>query len=139
MLAAAAFTACNKDNEYHQTYVLRPAEGAILVSGEASIDSLVFTTTESFTLSTTVSPGNISNDWYAYPDDFNSFTNTYENAIIEFHVPIQFKRNETKQQRSVIFNINAGDYSVQAIFIQDTLQTIKPAIDDEAIDAPAAE
>ena len=119
-MVMTAIAACNKDSEFHQTYIERPSDALLLVSGEAGTDSLVFYTTESFTMTTTVTTNGMTNDWYEYPDEFNTFNNTLNGAIIKFSIPITFKRNTTGQRRTVVFSINAGKYSASVAYVQDT-------------------
>jgi hypothetical protein len=125
-LLMTIMTACNKEPEFHQTYVERPADALLLVSGEGCKDSLVFMTTESFTMTTTVTTPGMSNDWYEYPDEFNSFTNNYNSTLVRFCVPVTFKRNDSGKRRTVVFNIAAGDYAASVAFVQDTI-IAKPA------------
>ena len=134
MLAAATLTAaCNKESEYHQTYISHPEEGAILVSGEGGLDSLCFLTTESFTLSTSVNSPSDNFAWYTYPEAYSDFTNKAANTLYSFAVPITFERNTSDHQRSVVFHIHAGDYSVECIFVQDTIHTATPPSQDTDI------
>ena len=135
-LLMAFMSACNKEPEFHQTYVERPADALLLVSGEGGLDSLVFTTTESFTMTATVTTPGMSNDWYEYPDEFNSFTNNYNSTLIRFSVPITFKRNDTGKRRTVVFNIGAGQYAASVAFVQDTI-IAKPADTTPTDDTPA--
>lgn len=116
------FISCNGENEYHQTTVVRPSSLLQLIDGEGGEDSLVFITTESFTLTSTVSSNSAGDgEWCTYPDAFNEYNSKGANTIVEFHVPLHFTPNTTKHQRTVTFAINAGKYSASAMFMQDTI------------------
>lgn len=123
LVVAAIATGCHKDDEFRSASIARPESGLLLVSGEGGLDSLVLITTESFTITTTVPTAGETNTWYSFPDEFTSFTNNMNHAIIQFNIPITFQRNESDHQRTVVFNVNAGDYSVACAFVQDTLHT----------------
>lgn len=126
-----ALAACSPESEHHQTTVLRPNTLVQYVDGEGGQDSLVFLTTESFTLTSSVNSESAADgEWCTFPDAFRNYDSQGSNIIVEFHVPLFFTRNATKRQRTVTFNIGAGKYSVSAMFIQDTIhaEPISPAV-----------
>ena len=94
---------------------------------------MVFVTTESFTLTTTLEASDTTGGrWFSYPDFFNSYESTTANTIVEFTMPITFTPNTTNKQRTVMFTINAGEYTASCVFVQDTIHP--QAIDTLALE-----
>ena len=114
LLPLAAFIlvlSCSKNNDYHCARFLRPDDVALYVYADQEWDSVSFETTESYTLSSNVA-------WFSIPNEYSSFKNPYNNAIILCYAWLQFEPNTSGELRNGYLHLGAGEYSVDANIIQ---------------------
>ncbi len=107
----ALVAACGKGNEYHQTRFLRPGESALYVFADQQRDSVSFVSTESYVLSSNVS-------WCEVANGYESLNIPYSNALVDCYAWLEFEANTTGEQRGGILHLGAGDYSIDAYFVQ---------------------
>ncbi|MCR5780300.1 MAG: hypothetical protein K6G70_07145 [Bacteroidaceae bacterium] len=111
-LMAGLSAACTGENEYHTSKLYRPLPStALYVYADQSLDSIAFTTTESFKITT-------SQSWCTIAEGFEELTNRYANTIVQCVVPIRLEANTTGVDRSCVINIEAGEYPISTTIYQ---------------------
>ena len=109
---AGLSAACSGENEYHSSKLYRPLPStALYVYADQQIDSIAFTTTESFKITT-------SQSWCTIPDGFDELTNRYANTVVQCVIPIRLEANTTGVDRSCVINIAAGEYPISTTVYQ---------------------
>ena len=106
--------ACGKGNENHYTDIIYPSTRYRMVMADQTADSLVFASTDSWTLS------NTGEAWCSYPKEFASFTNKYTNTWVVTSVQLTFTPNTTGKLRSALIKIDGGESSNAAYYSQVT-------------------
>ena len=102
---------CNKETEYHRARFLRPDNVALYVYADQEWDSVSFETTESYTLSSLA-------EWCVIPEEHQSLTIPYSNALVCCYAWLHFDANTTGEQRHTFLHLDAGEYSIDANVIQ---------------------
>lgn len=111
-LMAGLSAACTGENEYHSSKIYRPLPStALYVYADQALDSIAFTTTESFKITT-------SQSWCTIPDGFDVLTNRYANTVVQCVIPIQLEANTTGVDRSCVIDIKAGEYPISTTIYQ---------------------
>lgn len=109
-VAATVVISCGK-NESHYTDVLYPTNRSLLVMADQTADSLVFASTDSWTLTSNA-------DWCTFDSEYKSFTNKFENTWVQFSVPLTFTPNRTGKVRDAVVLIDGGESTNAAYYLQ---------------------
>lgn len=111
-LLAALLTACGDGNESHYTDIIYPSARNLVVFADQTTDSLVFASTDSWTL-TSSDPS-----WCTFDESYASFSNPYNNTWVEQKVVLNFTPNTTGSVRESVLKIDGGESSNAAYIAQ---------------------
>jgi hypothetical protein len=109
-VAATMIISCGK-NESHYTEVYYPTNRSLLVMADQTADSLIFASTDSWTLTSNA-------DWCTFDSEYKSYTNKYENTWVQFSVPLTFTPNRTGKVRDAVVLIDGGQSTNAAYYVQ---------------------
>ena len=112
LASALLLGACGKGNESHYTDILYPSTRYRLVMADQTSDSLVFASTDSWTLT------NSAEAWCSFPKEYASFTNKLSNTWVVTSVPLTFQVNTTGKLRSALLKIDGGESTNAAYYSQ---------------------
>ena len=120
VVAVIVAAACNKEPENHLMRIEYPTTGMALIYADQTEDSVSFVTTESWRIIST-------QPWCYVAEGRNAFTNPYEGYFVLFTVPVQFSPNTTSSYRTALLNVEGGEYTSTACYVQtDFLNITRP-------------
>lgn len=121
-VVSLALVACNTENEFHQTYMVKQYQ---VVYADQTVDSVSYVTTETHKISSDAS-------WCTPIDTYQASINKQIEAnpgIYELAVYLNMKVNTTGKLRTANITVNAGQYSATAMVIQlANLEVERPQI-----------
>ena len=103
---------CNKNTSSHYTEIGYPSSHFALVLADQKTDSIVFSSTDSWTLSWT------DHDWCSIDPEDTQFTNKYGNAWVVQRIILTFQPNTTGKARQTTVKIDGGESSNFAMYGQ---------------------
>lgn len=108
---ALTVTACNKSNEFHQTYV---QDSYKVIFADQTLDSVQYVTTETHSLTSNASWCRVDN---SYQTSINEYIKAHQ-GIYKLSVGLALEPNTTGALRTAAVTINAGEYSASSMIIQ---------------------
>lgn len=122
-LILATMLSCNDDTDFHSTSIYYPYAGRAMVYADQPMDSIAFSCTESWVVSSSM-------PWCTVSTNIAKVDNPYKNIIIEASGFIYFEPNLTGEWRSSVITIHAEEYSAQVAYYQaPNLHLIRPGRD----------
>lgn len=111
-LTAFCLAACGDGNESHYTDIIYPYTRSLVVFADQTTDSLVFASTDSWTL-TSSDPS-----WCTFDEMYASFKNPYKNAWVTQKIILDFTPNTTGTVRESVLKIDGGESTNAAYYAQ---------------------
>lgn len=116
--------ACDNDNGTHYTEIYYPMmtsslfavpQHSSVLMADQTADSLVFTSTDSWTML------NSAPDWCSYEPQYANFVNKYTNTWVLFRMPLTFRVNTSGVLRTAVLKIRGeGDKSMNTAYFFQT-------------------